>query len=290
MKLQAHVPATVANLGPGFDSMAVAVDIGNEISVDTEAPDEVVVEGEGGGTLPVDRTNLVVRSMAQVAREAGLELPPLSVRCRNEIPLERGLGSSAAAVVGGLVLADRLLSTHLSPQALLEMAEVLEGHVDNAAAALHGGMVLAYREAGTGWRAERLRPAPGLRPVLLVPEEERLSTLAARKALPNQVSLEAASFNAARAALLVLALTSAPHLLREALRDRLHQGSRLRLAPASDELFRRLVLAGVPTCVAGSGPSLLAFEDEATSVPDPGPGWRVLRTRIDPRGIQVHVP
>jgi homoserine kinase len=279
----------VANLGPGFDSMALAVDLGNEISMDVERPQEVVVEGEGAGVLPTDRTNLVVRSMAHLAQESGLELPEMSVRCHNEIPLERGLGSSTAAVIGGLVLADRLLSTRLSANAILDMAEELEGHVDNAAAALHGGVVLAYREAGAGWRAERLRPAPGLRPVLLVPVADRVSTQAARKALPSEVPLEAAAFNAARAALLVLALTSAPHLLREALRDRLHQGSRLRLAPASDDLFRRLIQSGLPTCVAGSGPSLLAFEDDTASVPDPGPGWRVLRTRIDPRGVQIEV-
>src|SRR5437867_550913 len=109
MKLQAHVAATVANLGPGFDSMALALDIGNEISVDTDAPPEVVVEGEGADALPADHTNLVIRSMEHLAREAGLDLPEMAVRCRNEIPVERGLGSSAAAVVAGLVLADRLL-------------------------------------------------------------------------------------------------------------------------------------------------------------------------------------
>ena len=103
----------------------------------------------------------------------------------------------------------------------------------------------------------------------------------------SEVPLEVATFNSARAALLALALTVSPQLLKEALRDRLHQGHRLRLSPASDELFRRVVLAGVPVCVAGSGPSLLAFEDDTRSVPDPGPGWRVVRTRIDPRGAQL---
>jgi homoserine kinase len=287
VRLTATVPATVANLGPGFDCLALAVDVGNEISIDTEASPGVAVEGEGAAELPADETNLVVRSMARLALDSGKEMPPLSIRCRNGIPLERGLGSSAAAVIGGLALADRLLEAHLSPQALLEMAESLEGHVDNAAAALYGGLALTYREAGAGWRVERLRPVPRLRPVLLVPESERVSTEAARRALPAQVPLDSAAFNAARTALLVVALTTSPHLLREALRDRLHQGSRLRLAPATDALFRRLVLAGVPTCVAGSGPALLAFEDDATSVPDPGPGWRVLRTRIDPRGVQI---
>jgi homoserine kinase len=287
VKLTASVPATVANLGPGFDCLALAADLANEISVDPEGPPEVTVEGEGETELPADDSNLVLRSMAHLARETGTELPALAMRCRNAIPLERGLGSSASAVVGGLALADRLLATRLSPQALLGMAVELEGHADNAAAALHGGVVLAYREAGGSWRVERLRPDPSLRPALLVPETERVSTESARRVLPEHVPLETAAFNAARAALLVLGLTTAPHLLREALRDRLHQGSRLRLAPASDALFRQLVMAGIPTCVAGSGPSLLAFEDDAAAVPDPGPGWRLVRTRIDPRGIQV---
>jgi homoserine kinase len=287
VKLTASVPATVANLGPGFDCMALAVDIANEISVDTEAAPGVAVEGEGAGDLPTDETNLVVRAMAHLAREAGKDLPATSVTCRNAIPLERGLGSSAAAAVGGLVLADRLLDTRLPPHALLELAASLEGHADNAAAALHGGVVLTYREAGGEWRVERLRPSSELRPLLLVPGGERVSTEAARRALPAQVPLESAAFNAARAALLIVALTTSPHLLREALRDRVHQGSRLRLAPGSEALFRRLVVAGVPTCVAGSGPSLLAFEDDDAPFPDPDPGWRVISTRIDPRGVQI---
>ena len=109
----------------------------------------------------------------------------------------------------------------------------------------------------------------------------------ARRALPAQVPLEVATFNSARAALLSIALTSSPELLGEALRDRLHQGLRLKLAPASNELFRTLAVQGIPICVAGSGPSLLAFEDDARPVPEPGPEWRVVRTRIDPRGAQL---
>ena len=287
MRLKVTVPATVANLGPGFDCMALAVDLGNEITIDTEGPAGVTVEGEGADEIPADHTNLVARAMAHLARETDKELPEMAMTCTNRIPLERGLGSSAAAVMGGLLLADRLLETRLQSAALLEMAEALEGHVDNVAAAYHGGVVLAYREAGGTWRVERLRPAQGLQPVLLVPEDSRVSTEEARRVLPPQVPLEVATFNASRAALLALALTSSPQLLREALRDRLHQGHRLRLAPASDALFRTLVVAGVPVCVAGSGPSLLAFESDATPIQDPGQGWRIIRTRIELRGAQL---
>jgi homoserine kinase len=267
--------------------MALAVDLGNEIAIDTEGTAGVTVEGEGAGELPADHTNLVARAMAHLAHETHKELPEVAMACTNRIPLERGLGSSAAAVMGGLLLADRLLGTRLPSGALLELAEALEGHVDNVAAAFHGGVVLAYREAGGTWRVERLRPAQGLQPVLLVPHDTRVPTEEARHVLPAHVPLEVVTFNASRAALLALALTTSPQLLREALRDRLHQGRRLRLAPASDELFRTLVLAGVPVCVAGSGPSLLAFEGDATTIPDPGPGWRIIRTRIELRGAQL---
>jgi homoserine kinase len=267
--------------------MALSVDLWNEVMIDTEGPSLVTVEGEGEAELPTDSSNLIVRVMTQLADEAGRRLPGFSMACTNRIPLARGLGSSAAAVVGGLLLADRLLGTRMGPTALLQLANDIEGHADNVAAAIHGGLVLAYREAGRGWRVERLRLAQGLRPVLLVPEHERLSTEDARRALPEQVPLEAATFNAGRAALLSLALTTSPQLLQEAVRDRLHQGYRLRLAPASDRLFRRLVMAGVPVCVAGSGPSLLAFEDQNATVPDPGPGWSVVRTRVEPRGAQL---
>ena len=287
MRLKVSVPATVANLGPGFDCMALAVDLWNEITIDTEGPPRVTVEGEGADELPTDSSNLVVRVMAQLAEGANRPLPEFSMACTNRIPLARGLGSSAAAVVGGLLLADRLFETRIGSAAVLQLAEGIEGHADNVAAAIHGGLVLAYREAGGGWRVERLRLAKGLHPVLLVPENERVSTEEARRALPTQVTLEAATFNAARAALLGLALTASPQLLREALRDRLHQGNRLRLAPASDQLFRKLVMAGVPVCVAGSGPSLLAFEDGGAAVPNPGSGWRVMRTRAEPRGAQL---
>jgi homoserine kinase len=279
VKLRAHVPATVANLGPGFDSLALAVDLANEVVVDTESEPAVVVAGEGSGELPEDASNLVFRAMTYLARETGGTIPPFRLSSDNRIPLERGLGSSAGAVVAGLLLADALLGTKLDPDALLEVAVDLEGHPDNVAACLRGGVVVAYL-GRDGWRAERLEAHPSVRPVLLIPEHERLATDDARRMLPRQVPLVDAAFNAGRAALAVVALTRRPDLLAEALEDRLHQSRRLPLVPASRALFEDLRQAGIPVCVAGAGPSLLAFEAEGRDLPELGPGWRVLRRGV----------
>ncbi len=285
MRLRARAPATSANLGPGFDCFGLALDLVNEVILDPDAPPGVSWEGEGAGELPTDGSDALSAALRRTAEAAGRRLPPLRLRGRNRIPVERGLGSSAAAVVAGVGLADRLLDLGLSPDERLALAVELEGHPDNVAAALRGGLVLAYRAAG-GWRAEALAPAAGLRPAVLVPEA-RLSTVAARAALPREVPLADAAFNAGRAALAVVALTARPELLGEALEDRLHQGVRLRLVPEVAEAFARVRAAGVPVCVSGAGPSLLAFERDGAVVPDLGPGWRVLRVPPRRAGLEV---
>jgi homoserine kinase len=283
MRLVATAPATVANLGSGFDCLALALDLESEFWAETDVPPAVEVEGEGAEELPTDATNLVFRTIMYLAREWGGTLPSLKLRCRNRIPLQRGLGSSAAAVVAGLLLGDRLLGTAMPADRLLEVAVDIEGHPDNVAACLRGGLALAYLSSD-GWRAETLQPSASLRPVMLIPSAERVATEDARRVLPRTVPLADASFALARSALAVLALTERPHLLGAALEDRLHQNRRLRLMPASAALFRDLRDAGIPVCLAGSGPSLLAFESEGRSVWDLGPGWQVLRTGIRRRG------
>ena len=285
MVLVARAPATVANLGPGFDSLAMALDMWNEFEADPGSEPAIEVSGEGAGELPRDASNLVFRAMAYLAREAGGSLPPLALRCTNRIPLERGLGSSATAVVGGLLLADRLLGTSLDPDRLLEVAVDIEGHPDNVGACLRGGLVIAYLSE-RGWRAERMDPHPSLRPVLLVPEDERLPTADARRVLPQTVSLTDAAFNAGRAALVVRAMTERPELLAPALEDRLHQPRRLPLVPAARAVFEELRHSGIPVCVAGAGPSLLAFESDVP-VPELGPRWRVLRLQPTAAGADV---
>jgi len=286
MRLRVEVPATVANLGPGFDCFGLAVGMTNTFEVETDAGPGVVVEGEGASELPTDGSNLVVRAMAMLAVETGRRLPSFGLRCRNEVPLARGLGSSASALVGGLVLADRLLGTEAGFERLLQLAADAEGHADNVAAALLGGATLAYLSAG-GWRAERLRVGDGLRPVLLIPENERVATEDARRVLPREVSRVGATFNAARTGLLVLALDGRTDLLAEALDDRLHQDARLRLAPGAQRVFQDLRSAGVPVCVAGSGPTLLAFDTVGHPIPELGPSWRPMRTTVRDAGAEV---
>jgi homoserine kinase len=275
----------VANLGPGFDCLALALDLANEFTIDTDAEPGVEVEGEGALELPSGGTNVVFRTIAYVARELGGSLPPFRLSCRNAIPLQRGLGSSASAVVGGLMLADRLLGAGLWPWRLLEVAVDLEGHPDNVAGCMFGGLVVAYLTRD-GWRAEPLTPSGELRPVVLIPQAERLPTDEARLALPRTVPLADAAFNLSRTALALLALTGSPGLLRDGLEDRLHQPYRLPLVPAARALFQDLREAGLPVCVAGSGPSLLVFEDDERRLWDLGPGWTVLRLAIDGQGAR----
>jgi homoserine kinase len=277
--LRVRAPATVANLGPGFDSFALALDLHNEFVLDTGAEPGVEVEGEGAAELGGPGPNLVVKTMRRVANNLGAALPPFRLRCRNLIPLARGLGSSATAVAAGVLLADRLLDAGMDGRAVLAAVAEVEGHADNAAACLRGGLVVVYRQ-GTGWEVEPLDPSPSLRPVVLVSEHERVGTRAARKALPEKVALPDAAFNAGRAALAVVAMTRDPSLLPVALQDRLHQAARLALAPAASALFDRLAALGFAVCVAGSGPSLLAFDREDERVPDPGEGWRALRPAV----------
>jgi homoserine kinase len=283
VRFTARVPATSANLGPGFDCFGLALDLCNEVIVDTELEPGVSWEGEGADELPTDGTDIVTRAMAGAAEAAGATLPRFALHGVNRIPLQRGLGSSSAARVAGVALASRLLGLDPDPSRMLRLASSLEGHGDNAAAAIFGGLTLAFSDRD----AVRLEPHPSLRPVALVPNHTTVSTEAARAALPSSTSLSDASFNAGRSALALLALTQRPDLLADALQDRLHQQVRLELAPDAGELFRSLKGNGVPVCVSGSGPTLLAFETDDRPVPEPGEGWRALRLTVRGLGVEI---
>ena len=169
MKLTARVPATSANLGPGFDCFGLALDLWNDVTVDTDAAPGVTWEGQGAGELPTDGTDMVSKAMAHAARVGGGIVPALALHGVNRIPLERGLGSSAAACVAGISIADGLLDLGLEPEEVLELAVEIEGHPDNAAAAIAGGFTLAF---GDG--VIRLDPHPDLQPVAFVPNDIRL--------------------------------------------------------------------------------------------------------------------
>jgi homoserine kinase len=294
VKVTVRVPATSANLGPGFDSFGLALDLCNEVTIDTEADPGVSWEGEGADELPTDGSDLISRTIAHVGSLHEMTPPPLRLTGVNRIPLERGLGSSSAATVAGVVLGSRLFdlsidghssSTGHDPYSVFTLAAGIEGHPDNAASASFGGFTIAIPEPGGLVR--RLDPHPSLRPVVLVPDAIRLPTAEARLALPPQVPREDAVFNAAHAALMVEAVTRDPSLLRTAIRDRLHQQVRLSLVPAVLEVFRSVSEANVPVCVSGAGPSLIAFESDDHAVPDPGDGWRTLRPGVRGLGFEV---
>jgi homoserine kinase len=294
VRLTVRVPATSANLGPGFDCFGLALDLCNEVTLDTEAEPGVAWEGEGAGELPADGSDLISRTIAHVGSLHVLTAPPLRLTGVNRIPLERGLGSSSAAAVAGVVLASRLFDLSIDghgsdagrdPYSIFALAAEIEGHPDNAAPAAFGGFTIAM--PGPGGSVRRLDPHPSLRPAVLIPEAIRLPTAEARGALPAQVPREDAIFNAAHAALMVEAMTRDPSLLRTALRDRLHQQVRLSLVPEVLEIFSAVSAAGVPVCVSGAGPSLLAFESDEDPVPDLGTGWGILRPGVRPLGFEV---
>ena len=290
MRLTVRVPATSANLGPGFDCFGLALDLCNDVQVDLDAPPGVAWAGEGADELPTDGSDLVSRSMAAVADEVGLPLPAFSLHGHNRIPLERGLGSSSAAAVAGVVAASKVLALGIDedPFSVFSLAAAIEGHPDNAAPAVYGGFTIV-----AGGAVRRLDTHPDLRPVAIVPGDVRVSTAAARAALPAQVPHADAVFNASHAALMVVALTEDPSLLGTAMQDRLHQDARLALAPAIAEVYHLLRSAHIPVCVSGSGPSLLAFErldgPDVASALGPSSGWAIEPLPVRARGVELEV-
>ena len=265
-QLEVAAPATTANLGPGFDCFGLALDIWNRMEVQPGEHDggsETVVEvnGQGAGELSTDGNNLVYRAMSFLFQEADLELPPVRIRCHNEIPLQRGLGSSAAAIAGGLVAANALCSCPFTPNELLEMAATLEGHPDNVAAALLCGLQLVVTDQQQLYTAPISLP-PGLHAVLFIPDM-RIATSEARAVLPASVSLEDAVRNLGRAALLVAGMaTNHPEYLAVATQDWLHQPYRESLFPAMKLLFQAARDAGaLGVFLSGSGSTVLALTD-----------------------------
>jgi homoserine kinase len=286
VRVTVRAPATAANLGPGFDCIGLALELVNEVTVDTDAEPGVSWEGEGANELPVDGTDLVSRSMRAAAEELGRELPPVSMRATNRIPLERGLGSSAAAAVAGAAIGNAFAGVPSvdEPFASFDVAARLEGHPDNAAAAAFGGVAIVVDGVPL-----RIDPHPELRPVLLVPSDVRISTAESRRSLPDPIARADAVAQLGHVAALTVALATDPRLMPLAMNDRLHEDARLAHAPAVRELRDRLREASVPVCLSGAGPALLAFEDDDVTVPDPPDGWRVLRPGVRTTGVEIDV-
>jgi homoserine kinase len=258
MRVSVRVPATTANLGPGFDALGLALSLHNEVVVVPGDGLTVRVEGEGAGRLPTTDRNVVVRGIELVHHEVGRAFPGGAVTCVNRIPPARGLGSSAAAWVGGLVAGNALLGSPLGREALLVLAARAEGHPDNVAAALLGGLTVSCGE-GEGATAGALPVPPGLRWVALIPEVTS-ATAEARAVLPAAVPRADAVFNVQRVALLLAALQlERVDLLRGAMTDRLHQPYRETLFPWMRAVMAAAEVAGALACVlSGAGPSLLA--------------------------------
>lgn len=262
----AVVSASSANLGPGFDSLGLALSLVDEIVVETTDSGLVVeVEGEGAGQVPLDADHLVVRAVQRGLQAVGVSSAGLRVRCRNFIPHSRGLGSSAAAVVGGLAAVNGLVaqtdSKLLTEAQLIQLSSEFEGHPDNAAAAVLGGAVVSWTDATKDrpeYLAVPLRLHPDIYLFSAIPEV-RSSTAETRVLLPTEVTHEDARFNVSRAALLVVALTQRPDLLLAATEDVLHQPQRAPAMPASAEYLRLLRRLNIAATLSGAGPALIAL-------------------------------
>jgi homoserine kinase len=256
------VPATSANLGPGFDCLGIALDLCNKTTFkETDFGLSIEVVGEGAGLLPLDETNLVLRAAERVFEESGKRPEGLLVKQENQIPVGSGLGSSAAAVLGGILAANELVGRPLSQIEVLEMATELEGHPDNVAPALLGGLTIVV--SGESGPVVEPIDVPELQVVVVLPIFS-LSTSEARSTLPRAVPMADAVFNIGRVALLIKALERGDHEnLALAMEDRLHQPYRLPLIPGMSEAFNAGRRAGAAAvALSGAGPSLIAFASE----------------------------
>ena len=263
--VRVKAPATTANMGPGYDCLGMALDVWNTIEIEVLDSGEPVVEvtGEGAGELGTGRDNLVYRSMEFLFQDSEQEMPLVRIRCDNAIPLARGMGSSAAAIAGGLVAANAICSQDYTPNDLLEMAATIEGHPDNVAAAVLGGMQLVISdktEEGSRLYTVPINVPPELHAVVFVPQV-RIATEDARAVLPEKVTMADAVHNMGRVGLLVASMaTNHPEYLAIATQDLLHQPYRQPLFPAMKVIFKAALDAGaLGVFLSGSGSTVLAL-------------------------------
>ncbi|MFL6089536.1 MAG: homoserine kinase [Aeromicrobium sp.] len=280
MSARVVVPASSANLGPGFDAFGLALTLRDEVTAE-EIPSglEIDVTGEGSRDVPSGPDHLVVRAMEAAFEHLGLRPTGIRLTCTNSIPHARGLGSSAAAIVGGLALGAQLVHRPLDVDTLFCLAAKLEGHPDNVAAATYGGFTIAWTEP-TGPQAVRLEVDV---PVTVLVPPSPVSTELARRLLPTDVPHGDAAANSGRAALLVAALQGRPELLMAATEDALHQSYRAEAMPESYEFVQELRAQEIPAVISGAGPTVLAF-GRGLPVPD---GWAVHELDVDPDGVRV---
>ena len=288
------VPATSANLGPGYDSLGLALDLRDELTGEvTTGGLEVTVEGAGEGTVSLDESHLVVRSMRAAFEIIGKQPAGIRLHCRNRIPHARGLGSSSAAIIGGLVLARALVAGGeliLDDDTLFQKAAEIEGHPDNVAPAFHGGFTIAGEDEG--FFAVRTAVDPRISVVVFVPATG-VETKAVRGLLPETVPHSDAAAAAGRTALLVAALSDAPEHLHRATRDFLHQEYRRPAMPESLALVDELRADGVAAIVSGAGPTVLAFSSGVESAETAKltarcpAGWTTHALSVDIDGVRI---
>ena len=291
------VPATTANLGPGFDTLGLALSLYDElhVSVRDEPGVYVDVHGVGAGEVPTDASNLVVTAIAHTFNSFGFELPNLNLEAHNVIPHGRGLGSSGAAIVSGIMAAKGLLEgiVDIDAVGLLRLATEMEGHPDNVAPALFGGLTIAW-VTPEGPQHKKLIVHRGVSPLVCVPETT-MSTALARSLQPSSVPHEDAIFNVSRSALLIAALIQSPELLLAATEDKLHQSYRASAMPETDSLIQVLRKNGLAAVVSGAGPSLLVLCSDpaqrlvaAQLVADnAATPWQSLMLAVDFKGATV---
>lgn len=293
-----RVPATTANLGPGFDTLGMALTIQDQLRVSvTDAPGiRVDVHGVGEGEVSTGADNLIARSMAHAFASKRIPMPGLHLEATNVIPHGRGLGSSGAAIVAGVMAAKGLLEgvVEFTPQELLSLATEMEGHPDNIAPSLFGGLTIAWM-TDEGPKHKKLSVHRGVSLVVAVPEDASMSTQLARSLQPETVPHTDAIFNLSRSALLIAALIQSPELLFEATEDRLHQNYRASAMPDTDALLQSLRKKGFAAVVSGAGPSVLVLcsdpgqriEVAKLVAKHPGGRWASHMLTVDERGATV---
>ena len=265
LKVKVTVPGSSANLGPGFDTLGIALSIYDTVEVEvTESGLEVEIFGEGADDLPRDSSNLVVRAIQSGLTAADVSAPGLRVVCHNTIPQSRGLGSSASAAVAGVVAANALAGFPLDEDAVVQLSSEFEGHPDNAGASALGGAVVSWTDipvdgqSKPSYRAVRIPVDESIKAVALVPDFHA-STNAVRKVLPSHVTHTDARFNVSRTAVMTAALQHHPQLLFEGTRDRLHQPYRADVLPVTAEWVNRLRNRGHAAYLSGAGPTALVL-------------------------------
>ncbi len=294
-KVQA--PATTANLGPGFDSLGIALALHNTVELQPASGPRVEVTGQGAGELPTDETNLCYCAAQRLAEEAGYS-GHWHLCQQNSIPLARGLGSSSAAIVAGIIAASQALDYPLDRQEALRLAVEMEGHPDNVAPALFGGLTVCFEQHDGTKAAVALDAPEGLVAVLAIPDFQ-VNTQHARDVLPDQVPMCNAVFNTGQAAAVVAMLASGQYDgLADAMRDRLHQPYRAHLVPGMDELIQAAIEAGARgAALSGSGPTIVALAEHDNSQrvqaamlqagPRTGKNWTGMILSLDSHGVKI---